>query len=1119
MKRIRNLILCVAFLLLGGNALSQSTCNLTSGLQNDVKQNISGGTASSYQAGENINNSYDGNISTLYHSSYNGGGFPITLDYKFNKIDRIDYLIYRPRTSGDNGLFMATEIWYSTKSAPTSFKKMCDYNFNGSNTDVRVNFNTPIANPATIRIIVKSGVNNFASCAEMEFYKAVSFDSSTYPNIFRDNICSWLKPGVTQADINSMPSGFQKSLAQCMYNGTYDTSYYRIQKYEPYPLLSTTATTLKTSGYCQFENPTGIYFDANSIAMIFVENTFGQPISLKVFDYSTNATSLYQLNTGLNKLSITSKGLGYVSYYTDNYASLQPVKMHITTGRINGYYDINKTTSAQWQSMLNNAVSNMIDLKGKYINMHYDVASLKTYSPTDAKDLVNLYDTIVRTEHEQMGLYKFSKVPKNHMYAEADNGSWSWYAGDRGAHYSGSVDVTCSASNAKNGNIWGVAHELGHVNQIRPGLEWVSTTEVTNNIYSVWNTYLYSNAPYNRKLEVENINDAYYDGYETGTGFGKGNDIVGGRMNAYLNNGIVKRERWLCQYGPDAMRSSGSEPDWKNGNGDHFVKLCALWQLMLYYQVAHPEKKDWFGIVAEKVRNTNESGLTNGQLMVNFMKNTCDAVGEDLTDFFRKAGMLRTYDNYMNDYTSAQLTITAADSAGVGSYVTGKGYPKPESPVIYYISSNSVDAYKNKLSVEGTQGLGCTPMLSASEDYQKYVIVDHSVWKNVVAFETYNGNNLIRISMPGSGYENNNKTRVYYPSNATAIYAVAWDGSKKQVYPALPSKPLADFSASTTTVQTGGNVTFTDLSAFSPTSWSWTFQGGTPSASTAQNPTVTYSSTGTYSVTLTATNSLGSNTLAKNSYITVIPLASGIPNTNWTLKYVDSEEKVGENGAASNAFDGNAATFWHTQWYNGSPSYPHEIQIDLGATYSINGFGYLPRQDNSNGRIKDFEFYVSTDGISWILVKSGSGTDDPFEKTYAFTATNGRYVKLVGLNACNGSNYAGAAEIKVYGNLVGFSKSASIKSELTVITPEQNKNLIIYPNPAKSCVTIDMGNSFEESEDVRLFVLDMQGNTIINKNLMKNRQFEFSVDRLKKHAYVVKVVGRRNQLIGKLMVN
>ncbi len=87
------------------------------------------------------------------------------------------------------------------------------------------------------------------------------------------------------------------------------------------------------------------------------------------------------------------------------------------------------------------------------------------------------------------------------------------------------------------------------------------------------------------------------------------------------------------------------------------------------------------------------------------------------------------------------------------------------------------------------------------------------------------------------------------------------------VYEAVP--PVADFSASETYITAGNSVTFTDLSTNMPTSWSWTFEGGTPSTSTEQNPTVTYSEAGEYTVTLVATNAFGSGTETKTEYISV----------------------------------------------------------------------------------------------------------------------------------------------------------------------------------------------------------------------------------------------------------
>ena len=86
----------------------------------------------------------------------------------------------------------------------------------------------------------------------------------------------------------------------------------------------------------------------------------------------------------------------------------------------------------------------------------------------------------------------------------------------------------------------------------------------------------------------------------------------------------------------------------------------------------------------------------------------------------------------------------------------------------------------------------------------------------------------------------------------------------------VTGKPISNFSASTTNTCTGTSVSFTDLSKLAPTSWSWTFQGGSPATSTSQNPTVTYATPGTYTVTLTASNGLGTGTTAtQTAYIQV----------------------------------------------------------------------------------------------------------------------------------------------------------------------------------------------------------------------------------------------------------
>jgi PKD repeat protein len=84
------------------------------------------------------------------------------------------------------------------------------------------------------------------------------------------------------------------------------------------------------------------------------------------------------------------------------------------------------------------------------------------------------------------------------------------------------------------------------------------------------------------------------------------------------------------------------------------------------------------------------------------------------------------------------------------------------------------------------------------------------------------------------------------------------------------ASPVADFMTPDTLITQGGTATFTNLSTGNPTTYAWTFTGGTPPSSTLKNPPgITYNIPGTYNVKLIVTGSFGSNTLTKTNYIHV----------------------------------------------------------------------------------------------------------------------------------------------------------------------------------------------------------------------------------------------------------
>jgi F5/8 type C domain len=98
--------------------------------------------------------------------------------------------------------------------------------------------------------------------------------------------------------------------------------------------------------------------------------------------------------------------------------------------------------------------------------------------------------------------------------------------------------------------------------------------------------------------------------------------------------------------------------------------------------------------------------------------------------------------------------------------------------------------------------------------------------------------------------------------------------------------------------------------------------------------------------------------------------ASGqvVDRSGWVAS-ADSEETVFMGGArAALAIDGAAASVWHTAWFqeNPPPGLPHTFEVDMGVPHQVSGFRYLGRQDDSlDGRIADYRFFVSADGVEW----------------------------------------------------------------------------------------------------------------------------------------------------------
>lgn len=211
------------------------------------------------------------------------------------------------------------------------------------------------------------------------------------------------------------------------------------------------------------------------------------------------------------------------------------------------------------------------------------------------------------------------------------------------------------------------------------------------------------------------------------------------------------------------------------------------------------------------------------------------------------------------------------------------------------------------------------------------------------------------------------------------------------------SSIVADFSGNPTAIPVGGSVNFTDLSTGGPTSWSWTFTGGTPANSSTQNPTnIQYNTAGIYPVSLTVSNGTGSDTETKNNYITVgdpppiadfianmtsIPvggmvnftdLSAGVPTSwNWTF--------TGGTPASSTAQNPNGVQ------YNTAGVYPVSLTVSNAAgSDNETKVNYITVGGSAGDKVCDTLHYPLTGNLIMYSIRYSNGV-------YGYVSGNNGY--------------------------------------------------------------------------------------------------------------------------------
>jgi PKD repeat protein len=313
----------------------------------------------------------------------------------------------------------------------------------------------------------------------------------------------------------------------------------------------------------------------------------------------------------------------------------------------------------------------------------------------------------------------------------------------------------------------------------------------------------------------------------------------------------------------------------------------------------------------------------------------------------------------------------------------------------------------------------------------------------------------------------------------------------------------ANFTSDKTTICSGDQIQFTDISYNAVTSWTWSFPSGSPSTSTLQNPVVTYSSPGLYAVTLTANDGSTTATETKTSYIRVLDASETLPffegfETYTTLTNLPNWEISNENN--DNTFE-LTTTASHSGTKSvvlrnyGQPGNTVDeliaAPVDLSGVTAATGvtlsFRYAYRKLLST----DTEFLkvlVSTDcGDNWVVRRTIGGSSlSPLTASQSWTPASiddwtTVHMTNIGTNSWSENfRYKFRFEGKDGNNIFLddiniYLGSPSNEIILSVDELEDIREINLYPNPTEGEVTLSF--SLEQAQTAQIDITDVYGKT------------------------------------------
>lgn len=368
--------------------------------------------------------------------------------------------------------------------------------------------------------------------------------------------------------------------------------------------------------------------------------------------------------------------------------------------------------------------------------------------------------------------------------------------------------------------------------------------------------------------------------------------------------------------------------------------------------------------------------------------------------------------------------------------------------------------------------------------------------------------------------------------------------------PAVTCTPVANFYSDYKVVCAGEDVDFhDDTYNGDPDTYSWSFSGGSPANSSSATPTVQFDQPGFHSVSLTVSNSAGTDTRSETDYIYVFPSDAAVSswiysedfegnNTSYEDWLVINNDDRGTTWQqSSTAFSGDKGMKLNNHSSNPAGAKDDIILPPIDFTQFGNAtltfkiaYAQTPGGTFSDPSKDNLRVYVSTNcGASWQARYNKSGSNlATINSTVssAFTPNSPSQWREESVNLSYSQyltkdhvliRFEGTSDggNNIYLDDINLSGPAAIKEN------EDALGILLMPNPAQDKVKL----SFETRNKMTMKgeVIDITGRTVMtifNSSQLQGKQvFEVNTQNLARGLYYVRLTGSNTQYVEKLILN